>query len=216
MHIGNHQLNFFPKQTHMKNVLLVLPILFCLSATASYAQKDMPLNTQEKVKEVRTLSSFEKVAVSGGGNFRFHYAPVPSIELRGIGSCIESVETEVRGKTLYIRSERDIGGACHTEIFIGASSLSEIRLKGGGRVKVEDGFPVVDRFHCHLQGGGEVLMYSLAVDSLFATIQGGGVIKARVKSLLQGEIGGGGVIRYLGTPVVESEISGGGVIKKGK
>jgi hypothetical protein len=198
----------------MKKLHLLLMALFCFSTIVSKAQGHSIQKEKPITKQKRTISSFEKVEVSGGGRLYFHYAPVTSLELSGPGACFESIKTEVVANTLYINSGGALDDGCEVKIYVGTPALNEIRLKGGGSLKVEEGFPAVDKFSCRIDGGGRVHMPSLQVDSLYASIDGGGALRVRVNSFLKGEISSGGVIRYYGSPVVESEISGGGLIKK--
>lgn len=198
----------------MKKLLPLLFIFFCVALSATFAQGLSSLKKEGTEKEARNLPPFEKVQVSGGGRFYFHHAPFASMEIKRTGPCREPVEVEVVDNTLYVYSAGADGAGCETKIYIGTPSLNEIRLKSGGNVEIAEGFPAVERFYCRQEGGGRVFMRSLQVDSLFASIEGGGELNARVSKFLQGKISGGGVIYYKGSPVVESELSGGGLIKR--
>jgi hypothetical protein len=198
----------------MKKLHLLLMIPFCFSIIISKAQDPSSLKEKTITKQERMISLFEKVEVSGGGKLYFHYAPEVSMELSGPGACFESIKTEVVANTLYINAGGAFDDGCEVKIYVGTPALNGIWLKGGGSLEVKEGFPAVERFSCQIDGGGRVHMPSLQVDSLYASIDGGGALRVRVNSFLKGEISSGGVIRYYGSPVVESEISGGGLIKK--
>ncbi|MDQ3395505.1 MAG: DUF2807 domain-containing protein, partial [Bacteroidota bacterium] len=64
--------------------------------------------------------------------------------------------------------------------------IKEIQQDGGGRIVIKEGFAPVDVFKCGIDGGGNVKMTALRVDSLLASIEGGGEISAQVNKKLHG------------------------------
>ena len=197
----------------MKKVIPLLITSFCFSILHCNAQKNTSVESEKVVKEI-ALSPFEIVVTEGGGNFYFHYAPNTKVALKGAGSCVEETAVKVSSNTLRIHPKNGFSENCRVEIHIYAPVLKEIQQAGGGNILIKEGFAPVDVFKCSIAGGGTVGLTALKVDSLFASIDGGGEISAQVNKMLVGKIRGGGVISYQGEPVVESDISGGGVIKQ--
>jgi hypothetical protein len=197
----------------MKKVISLLTIYCCLSAIYCNAQGNSSIESDKGVKEI-TLSPFETVVAKGGGNIYFHYSPNTKVEIKGAGSCVEKFIVEVSSNTLSINPKNGFSENCRSEIHIFTPMVKEIQQDGGGSIKIKEGFASVDVFKCSINGGGNVKMTALRVDSLFASIDEGGEISAQVNKILHGKISGGGVIYYQGDPTVESFISGGGAIKQ--
>ncbi len=190
-----------------------LIIFVCLSVINLNAQYKPFIESEKVVKEI-ALPPFETVVTEGGGNFYFHYSPNTKVEIKGAGSCVEETEVMVSSGILSISPKGGFSENCRIEIHIFTPIIKEIQHDGGGRIVIKKGFAPVDVFKCSIDGGGNVKMTALRVDSLLASIEGGGEISAQVNKKLHGKIRGGGVILYQGDPAVESNISGGGAIKQ--
>jgi len=197
----------------MKNMKTLLIFFLCFSITLLNAQVKPLVGREKLVKEI-ALPSFETIVSNGGGNLFFHYSLKSKIEIKGAGPCVEGMQVSVASGTLNIRPKAGFSENCRAEIHVFTPSIKGIQQNGGGRVVIKEGFAPMDIFNCSMDGGGAIQMIALSVDSLFASIEGGGVISAQVRKHLDGKISGGGVILYQGDPVVESKISGGGVIKR--
>lgn len=195
-----------------KTVPFFLLSLF-LSPLCGYAQDNTIIKEDKLVKEI-AIPPFEAVAMGGGGDFYFHYASDTKVALKGTDPCLENMVVQVSSNTLTIHPKAGFAENCRIEIHVYAPLIKEIQLNGGGAIEIMEGFAPVEAFTCSLDGGGTVKMTALKVDSLFASLEGGGEISARVNKLIQGKIKGGGVVFYQGEPAVESDISGGGVIKR--
>ena len=197
----------------MKKVIPLFIISICLSVFCCHAQGNPSEESDTIVKEV-SLSPFEMVVIKGGGDFYFHYAPNTKVEIKGAGSCVEKAAVKVSSNTLSISPKGGFSENCRTEIHIFTPIIKEIQQDGGGKIVINEGFAPVEVFRCSIDGGGSVKMVALKVDSLLASIDGGGEISAQVSKRLHGKIRGGGVIFYQGDPAVESAISGGGAIRR--
>lgn len=197
----------------MKIMIPLIIIYFCFSAIYSNAQDATSQENDKVIKEI-ALSSFETVDAEGGGDIYVHYSTHPRLEIKGLGSCVENTGVKVSSNTLNITRIGDFLENCRVEIHIFTPILKEIRQDGGGRIVIKEGFAPVDAFKCSIDGGGDIKMTALSVNSLLATIEGGGEISAQVHNKLNGKIRGGGMILYQGDPNVESNISGGGAIKR--
>lgn len=197
----------------MKRILTLLIISLVMTTSVLNAQLSSSVEKDKVLKEL-ALSSFETVEFKGGGIIYLHYSPKSKAEVKGVGSCGEQVNIEVSSGILKISPKGNYSENCKLEIHVYTPSISKIKQNGGGRIVMEDGFSPVDIFKCSLDGGGNIEMTALEVNSLLASIDGGGVISAQVTKKLHGKIRGGGLILYQGDPLVESNISGGGAIKQ--
>lgn len=197
----------------MKKMKTLIIIFISISASILNAQ-GKPLERSEKLLKEVSLPPFETVEFKGGGDFYFHYSPTSKVEIKGEDPCVEEMEAVVSSGILRISPKGNFSENCRLEIHVFTSSIKEIRQDGGGRIVINEGFAPVDIFKCSIDGGGKIEMTALGINSLLASIEGGGVISAQVSKKLNGKIRGGGLILYHGDPTVESNISGGGAIKR--
>lgn len=192
----------------MKTLKSLFGGLIFLSLSYSFAQE----KSSEFIDNEISLEQFQKVDIAGGGNIFFHFSPSPKVVFRTKNSCENNLRAEVYRSTLSLKSSNPSN--CIVNIHIYTSTIEEIRFKGGGKVKVEKGFPCLKKLTTDLQGGGNLDLTNIQIDSLFADIDGGGRIKAHVAEFLRARTSGGGEIFYKGDPKVQSNFSGGGAVKK--
>lgn len=195
----------------MKKLMPLLIISFYLIQISGYAQVTEKGKT---VKEEKSLPAIEKVTIEGGGNIYIHQSASSKIELRGTKSIVQNTEVKVIDQVLEIHLANQATQNSNIDIHIYTPVITEIEQRGGGKLKVEEGYKSVDQFKCTIHGGGTVDLAAIPVNSLSASIEGGGEISARVNKQIVGKINGGGQIFYHGVPKVESDIQGGGVIKR--
>lgn len=200
----------------MEKIKTLLPITLlglitsCAAQTNSIQAQDSSIVDQEN-----TLEYFDKVNLTGGGDLLITHSPVTTLKIVGSSTCLSLVNAEVNSETLVIKRENNNLQDCHLKYYVSTPELVSIQQGGGGNVKVNAGFDVVDSFRYVLNGGGNVDMRALKVNSFSATINGGGTMLLNVDRQLKAEINGGGTIGYQGNPEVISNLSaGGGSINK--
>lgn len=195
-----------------KLTLLLLVLLF--NSNPSFAQENASQENEDPIVErVKDVGEFDKIIMAGGGNVFISQSPVTMLKVVAQSSCLKSVKTEVKSQTLEIYRTSSTSN-CRPDIYIGMPVLKEIQQDGGGDIKVSEGFPTIDSFHCVLNGGGSITMATLKVELFYATIKGGGTISIHANELLEADISGGGLVSYQGDPKVISNISGGGSVKQ--
>lgn len=192
----------------MKTLKLLSSVLMVLIGSSCYAQEKF---AEAIVKEI-SVEQFQKVDIDGGGNIFFHFSPSPRVVFRTNKSCENDLRAVISENTLNIKSSNP--SDCIVDIHIYTSTIEEISLNGGGKVIIQKGFPSLEEFTANLQGGGNLDLTEIEIDSLFADIDGGGTIKAHVVEFLRARTSGGGEIFYRGNPKVESNFAGGGAVRK--
>lgn len=160
------------------------------------------------------IDDFSKIITHGGGNLNISYSNEHTLEVKATNDCFKLVEISVSSKILYIEIKNSKARTCDCTINIGVPVLYEIVQNGGGSIVLKSGFRPTNSFGCKIKGGGNMDLSEFSVDSLYASIDGGGKILLNARKKLKGEISGGGLIEYLGEPIVESNVSGGGTIRK--
>jgi len=192
-----------------KNAMTIKLITFFLSliTISSFGQADI------KTKNYK-MDDFSKIITQGGGNLNISYSNEHTLEVKTTNDCFELVDISVSSKTLYIEIKNLPTGNCNCTINIGVPVLYELVQNGGGNIVLKRGFSPTNSFGCKIKGGGSIDLSEFPVDSLYASIEGGGKILLNARNKLEGKISGGGLIEYLGDPIVESNVSGGGTIRK--
>jgi hypothetical protein len=160
------------------------------------------------------LDEFNKIIIHGGGNLQIHHSGKHSLEVKSNKACDEIIDFSVSSKTLYIRINDSGINGCGITIGVGVPSLIELIQNGGGNVVFKEGFSPQNSFMCEINGGGNIDVSEVSVNSFYASIEGGGVILLHAEKELEGNISGGGLIEYSGDPKVKSNVSGGGAINK--
>ncbi|HSJ69264.1 MAG TPA: DUF2807 domain-containing protein [Anditalea sp.] len=165
---------------------------------------------ENETKEI-SLSSFEKVHLTGGGNLYLIPSNTYAVELKGQG--VSNTEVEVKGDKLHLTNNGKRGRQ-NMDIYIYTQTITGIQITGGGKVEIEEGFDAVENFDCIIQGGGKLALDALEIGFLDISILGGGAVTAHVEEVINANILGGGSIHYLGNPEVRSSVMGGGSIKR--
>jgi hypothetical protein len=184
-------------------------ITFCLSliTISGLAQADIKTENYK-------IDDFVKIITYGGGNLNISFSDKHTLEVNATNDCFELVKISVSSKVLYIEIKNSKTGTCNCTINIGVPILYELVQNGGGNIVFKGGFKPTNSFECKIKGGGDIDLSDFPVDSLHASIEGGGKILLNARKKLEGKIIGGGLIEYLGDPIVKSYVSGGGTIRK--
>lgn len=186
---------------------LIAVYLSVIITSSSFRQSE--LKTKNYV-----VDDFSKIVTHGGGNLNISYSNEHTLEVKTTSTCFELITISVSSKTLYIDVQNLQSTNCNCIINIGVPVLHELVQNGGGNVVLKRGLSPTNSFVCKIKGGGDIDLSELSVDSLYASIEGGGKILLNARKKLEGKISGGGLIEYLGEPTVESNVSGGGTIRK--
>ena len=160
------------------------------------------------------LEDFDKIISHGGASLIINYSDRHSFQVNATTDCLKSVEISVSNRTLYIAMKDSKANTCKCTIDIGVPVLYELVQKGGGNVVLKEGFSPMNSFECKIEGGGNIDLSQLSVDSFYASIHGGGKMSLNARKELEGTISGGGLIEYSGNAIVRSYVSGGGTIRK--
>lgn len=153
----------------------------------------MPANdtpTDWVAKQI-SVQPFADLSVESAGNVVVLYSNKNTLQINGEGNCVDAFKANVSENTLYLTKATGFEN-CKAEVVIGAPKIKDINVKNGGIINLT----------------------SVEADSMFASIDGGGVISLDATKFLYGKIKGGGVINYKGNPFVHTDIIDGGEVKK--
>ncbi|MEO9887574.1 MAG: DUF2807 domain-containing protein [Balneola sp.] len=169
----------------MKIILLSL-----LSLLVPFAQTNDTTPADWVAKQI-SVEPFADLAIESAGNIVVLYSEKNTLQINGEGLCVEAFKASVLENTLHL-TKADGFENCKAEVVIGAPKIKDINVKNGGIINLT----------------------SVKADSMFASIDGGGVISLDARKFLYGKIKGGGVINYIGNPFVHTDIIDGGEVKK--
>jgi len=148
-------------------------------------------NPSDWITKQIPVESFSDLAVESASNIVVLYSDQNTLQINGEGACVESIKTEVADNTLYLSKAKGFEN-CSAEVVIGAPKIKDISVKNGGIINLT----------------------SVSADSMFAHIEGGGIISLDAKEFLYGKIRDGGIINYKGKPFVYTDIFNSGEVKQ--
>ena len=167
---------------------IILPSI--LSLLVPFAQTNDTTSTDWVAKQI-SVEPFVDLAIESAGNIVVLYSEKNTLQINGEGLCVEAFKASVSENTLHLTKAEGFEN-CKAEVVIGAPKIKDISVKNGGIINLT----------------------SVKSDSMFASIDGGGVISLDAQKFLYGKIKGGGVINYIGNPFVHTDIIGGGEVNK--
>lgn len=157
-------------------------LLSIISLLVPFAQTNDPAQTDWVSKQI-SVEPFADLAIESAGNIVVLYSEKNTLQINGEGECVNAFKTNVLDNRLHL-SKLEGYDNCKAEVVIGAPKIVDISVKNGGIINLS----------------------SVKADSMFASIEGGGVISLDAKEFLYGKIKGGGVINYKGNPFVYEHI----------
>jgi len=216
-----------------KVIALLLFIGILLSActfTLSYEEGSGRLE-----KEVRRISSVERISFEGIGNLIITQGATTSLEVEAEDNILPRIVTEVRGDRLEIgfdtdRWENIIRPTRPITFFLQVENLSELSLSGLGNVELEgietdrltvrlsgagsiDASGEVTRQDINVSGAGSYDAGDLESEEVTVNLSGAGNAVVWATGSLDISISGLGSVRYYGDPVVQQSITGLGSIQ---
>ena len=172
-------------------------LLSILSLLVPFAQTNDTTSTDWVAKQI-SVEPFVDLAIESAGNIVVLYSEKNTLQINGEGLCVEAFKASVSENTLHLTKAEGFEN-CKAEVVIGAPKIKDISVKNGG---------IINNFSFAIN------LTSVKSDSMFASIDGGGVISLDAQKFLYGKIKGGGVINYIGNPFVHTDIIGGGEVNK--
>ena len=165
-------------------------LLSILSLLVPFAQTNYSTHSDWVAKQI-SVEPFADLAIESAGNIVVLYSEKNTLQINGEGLCVDAFKANVSENKLHL-TKADGFENCKAEVVIGAPKIIDITVKNGGIINLT----------------------SVKADTMFASIEGGGVISLDAQEFLYGKIKGGGVINYKGTPFVHTDIVNGGEVKR--
>ncbi|MBO6621851.1 MAG: DUF2807 domain-containing protein [Balneola sp.] len=165
-------------------ILSLLSLLVPLAPTTDITPNDW-------VTKQISVEPFSDLSIESAGNIVVLYSEKNTLQINGEGPCVDTFKATVIDNRLHL-SKLEGYDNCKAEVVIGAPKIVDISVKNGGIINLS----------------------SVKADSMFASIEDGGVISLEAEEFLYGKIRGGGVINYKGNPFVYKHIIDFGEVKR--
>jgi hypothetical protein len=142
-----------------------------------------------------TITSFEKIRVTGPFTVNVRTGPGPSARAEGSPAAMDRLRVEVQGSTLVVSSDRNAWSGWQganpgpVTLNVTTPALSSAILTGSGNLNIDRA--KAPRFDLSLTGSGDISLGALAAERLLITVTGSGKATiagkvAQVRALVQG------------------------------
>jgi hypothetical protein len=213
----------------MKQTVLFSALLLSFAS----CNKESVRGSGDTITETRTVSSFNRIELSGAESLEVIPGNSVRVEVTGYRNLIDDYETSVSGGTLKLRFDRDVINVRNNNLSVRVytPSLEGVELHGSGEVKVlgngdlglrhaeingsgemEISQPESSGRALEISGSGKILARNAAARNVRAEINGSGDIETTATNELDATINGSGKVHYWGGARVKTDISGSGEV----
>ena len=224
----------------MKRTVLCLLALILLAAPSTIADdffnwitgRDCVRGSGDLVTEERDVRDFTRIETRGAVDIFVTVGESRKLSLTFDDNLIDLIETNVRGKTLKITSERSYSSRRACKIEISVPQLEEVRVTGSGDVEIYNlsgdyfEFTVsgsgdmraegeIEELDIRVSGSGDVDTRDVVAQEANVKISGSGDVKVFAEEEFYGRVSGSGDIDVYGNPEhLSRHVSGSGDIRK--
>jgi|HigsolmetaAR202D_1030399.scaffolds.fasta_scaffold00024_3 hypothetical protein len=211
--------------------ILLLPLVL-LSACGDHEFESGPV-----VDEQREVGNFTAISLEGSARLEVEVGSGPAIEISGRERAVRSLETDVSGDTLRIRTDHRggwvlAGGRSRLVVRVSVPKLNELEVSGGNEVRLSgfDGGSTVitiegaghlratgrlDSLVVRMSGAGHADLRELIAAEAKVTVDGVGSVNVHATESLDATMNGVGAILYSGSPRrVNTSMNGIGTISR--
>lgn len=200
----------------MKTITRIFFAFLILTTTNSFAQKNKVKGNGNIITTTRTVSNFDKIAISGSFNVTLIKGKEGPIIIEASENLMEAIETEVKDGLLKIKFKSGWNIRTHKKINITVTfeTVSGVSMSGSGSVSSADEVIATD-LNLKVSGSGNMKL-KLFTDNLTAAISGSGNLKLHGETnVLTCSISGSGNLNAadLSAAITNAKVSGSGNVK---
>ena len=172
------------KRVMMASVVMLvmsMGVTSCSSCMSEWHTNTI-LSDGPKVTEVRQLTGFEEIEISGSPRVCYMQADSFSVQVKGLREAVDNILTDVQGKTLSIRNRGKIklfnislGDNEGLTVYVTSPDLTSVHLNGSGDFESK-GRVDTDRMDIVLRGSGDIDMKDIICDCCEVELIGSGDI----------------------------------------
>jgi hypothetical protein len=184
-----------------------------------------------RTEVTREIQAFTTLDVPDAIDVVVRVGEAPGAKVVGDDNLVESVETELVGDTLHVRTRGSYITGSGLEVYLTTPSLDRIEVSGSGDVSVDgieaDAMVIESSGSGDVQasgaaktltiaasGSGDVDASRLTADDVKVNTSGSGDARVHANETLDATISGSGEVRYHGDPEVTQAVSGSGDVRR--
>lgn len=190
-----------------RNYLLVLILIFSLAGCRFYGVR----GSGEIEEEVREVSQFSKVEISGAYEVEIVVGNEHKVEISAEDNLLSLIKTKVRGNTLVIENRKNISPREDIVIKITTETLERIETSGASSIYANN----IDArtFSLDFSGAGSVYLEG-DCSRLIVDMSGAGSLNAKklIANDVQIEISGASSAKVFASESISADVSGVGSI----
>lgn len=195
--------------------------------------KEEVVGTEKMVAQLRAVSSFSSINVSGFYNVNVRIGLPQSITINANGNLLPYIETTVSGKALTIEAKKGylLRPTSTPTITIVTPEIAKVELHGNNQLTVNGvtkgdldvelygsnqfvGQGTVDTFKIAISGQGIIDASKLIANNAEVNTNGSARVSVYAKNNLKVNISGFATVNYIGDPKITQVINGSGKITK--
>jgi hypothetical protein len=198
----------------------------------NYIHADQVVGSGVSKTEKREVPSFDSIDASGALDVEVVCQKEPSLELEGDDNLLPLLKTEVRGGTLYIKSEKSFSARKGIRVRITAPNIQNISSSGASSFQVSNikneklriqnsGASNINlsgqtvALELELSGASKADTEKLIAERVTVNLSGAGKANVYASDELNAEVSGAGSVTYSGDPkTVNRNVSGVGSISR--
>jgi hypothetical protein len=124
----------------------------------------------EVVKKKRTISSFNKINISGGYEILINQGADELLEIEADENLLELIETEVTNNTLFISSKQPIGRSESLKLYVTTVNLIDIDVSGAIELSNKGTFKS-EKLNIEVSGAADINL-DVNIESLTMSMSG--------------------------------------------
>ena len=200
----------------MKTITPILLTFLVLITTTGFAQKKKVKANGNIITTTRTVSDFDKIAVSGSFHVTLIKGKEKTITIEASSNLMEAIETEVENGLLKIKFKSGWNIRTYKKVTITVTfeALSGVALSGSGSITSADEL-IANDLALKVSGSGNMKL-KLFTDTLTAAISGSGNLKLNGETnIVTCSISGSGNLNAsdLIATITNAKVSGSGNVK---
>lgn len=162
-----------------------------------------------------SFAPFGPVELRNGGELILRHGPIQRVTLLKGSLEHTSVTIADGGRLVIDRCKSRCPKGYELEIEIVTPDISGISVADGGTIQSRGSFPRQGNIGAAVRDGGTIDIRSMAVDSVTASVEEGGIILTMPQTALFARVFDGGNITYWGDARVESSVRSVGAVTRG-
>ncbi|MDQ6814901.1 MAG: DUF2807 domain-containing protein, partial [Bacteroidota bacterium] len=214
----------------------LLVLLVTVTSVSAFARQDKIIGDGNLKKEIREVSGFTGVFVSGNASVDLSYGDSKTITVEADANILPYIETTVENGNLIVKTRSKVNISTKNKIVVHASlkQVARLRVSGSGNItgsgdfsndsrtdiavsgsgNINMGINSFNETKINISGSGNVTVKGKSTNNIDATISGSGSIDCAEVACndVFAHVSGSGNIRVYANKSIDAKVSGSGNI----